>query len=345
MDFIVGLPLTARKFDSIWVIIDRLTKSVHFIPTKYRVEKYAKIYIAHMLCLHGVLKMIISDRGSQFIACFWEQLHTSLRTHLIHSSAYHPQTNDQTERVNQILEDMLRACVMEYPGSWHKNLPWAEFSYNNNYQESLKMTPFKTLYGRQCRIPLNWIEPGERAISGPDIVVEAEAKVRHIQENLKAAKLHQESYTNKRRRHLQFEVGDHVYLKVSPMKGVKRFGVKEKLSPRYIGPFPILERCGKVAYKLELPPSLVGVHDIFHVSQLKKCLKAHMDIVLPEVAPLKMDLTYPEHPFKILDQKSHATRRKTIKFYKIQWSNHTEEEATWESEDFLCSHHPDFELP
>jgi hypothetical protein len=136
-----------------------------------------------------------------------------------------------------------------------------------------------------------------------------------------------------------------VYLKVSPMKGVKRFGVTGKLSPRYIGPFPILEKCGKVAYKLELPPSLAGVHNIFHVSQLKKCLKAPVDVVLPEVAPLDTDLTYPERPIKILDQKSHVTRRKMIKFYKIQWSNHTEEEATWESEYFLRSRHPDFKLP
>jgi hypothetical protein len=129
------------------------------------------------------------------------------------------------------------------------------------------------------------------------------------------------------------------------MKGVKRFGVKEKVSPRYIEPFPILEKCGKVAYKLELPLSLVGVYDIFHISQLKKCLKAPVDVVLPEVTLLETDLTYPEHPIKILDQKSRVTRRKTIKFYKVQWSNHTVEEATWESEDFLRSRHPDFELP
>jgi hypothetical protein len=129
------------------------------------------------------------------------------------------------------------------------------------------------------------------------------------------------------------------------MKGMKRFGLKGKLSPRYIRPFPILEKCGKVGYKLELSPSLAGVHDIFYISQLKKCLKAPVDIVLPEVAPLETDLTYLEHPIKILDQKSNVTRRKTIKFYKIQWSNHTVEEATWESEDFFCSRHPDFELP
>jgi hypothetical protein len=234
---------------------------------------------------------------------------------------------------------------MENPGSWDKNLPWAEFSYNNSYQESLKMAPFEALYGRQCRTLLNWIEPGEKAIFGPDTVVEAEATVRHIQEKLKVTKLRQESYANKRRRPLQFEAGDHVHLKVSPMKGVKRFGVTGKLSPRYIGQFQILKKCGKVSYKLELPPSLAGVHDIFHVSQLKKCLKAPVDVVLPEVAPLDTDLIYPEHLIKILDQKSHVTRRKTIKFYKIQWSNHTKAEATWESEDFLCSRHPDFELP
>jgi hypothetical protein len=242
MDFIVGLPLIAHKFNSIWVIIDRLTKSAHFIPvhTKYRVEKYAKIYITRVLCLHGVPKTIISDRGSQFVALFWEQLHASLGTHLIYSSTYHPQTDGQTGRVNQILEDMLRACVMEYPGSWDKNLPWVEFSYNNTYQESLKMAPFEALYGRQCRTPLNWIEPGEKVIFGLDIVVKAEATVRRIQENLKAVKLRQESYANKRHQPLQFEDGDHMYLKVSPMKGVKRFEVKAKLSPHYIGPFPIL---------------------------------------------------------------------------------------------------------
>jgi hypothetical protein len=129
------------------------------------------------------------------------------------------------------------------------------------------------------------------------------------------------------------------------MKGVKRFGVKGKLVPRYIGPFPTLEKCGTVAYKRDLSPSLAGIHDIFHVSQLKKCLKAPVDIVLPEETMLEDDLSYPEHPIKVLDQKDRVTRRKTIKFIKIQWSNHSEEEATWESEDFLCSRHADFEVP
>jgi hypothetical protein len=143
---------------------------------------------------------------------------------------------------------------------------------------------------------------------------------------------------------LEFEVGDHIYLWVSPMKGVKRFGMKGKLAPHYNEPFPILEKCGPVAYKLELPPSLIGVHDIFHVLQLKKCLKSLVDVVLPEVASLEADLTYPEHPIKILDQKDRVPRCKTIKFLKVQWRNHSEEEATWESEDFLHSRHLEFEL-
>jgi hypothetical protein len=205
--------------------------------------------------------------------------------------------------------------VMGHPGSWDKNLPWAEFSYNNNYQESLKMTPFEVLYGCRYHTPLNWIEPGEKVIFCPDIVDEA---------NLRAAKSRQESYGNKRHRPLEFEFEDHVYLKVSPMNGVKRFGMKGKLAPRYIGPFPILEKCETMAYKVELPPALVGAHNIFHVSQLKKCLKASVDVVLSEVTPLASDLTYPKHSIKILDQNDRVTRRKTVKFFKVQWSNHSE---------------------
>jgi hypothetical protein len=178
----------------------------------------------------------------------------------------------------------LRSCV--------RNVNTA-FLYNNSYQESLQMAPFKVLYWRRCRTLLNWIETGEKVIFGSDIVEEAEATIHHIQENLKAVKSQQETYANKRRRPLEFKVGDHVYLRVSPMKGMKRFGVKGKLAPRYIRPFVILEKCGTVAYKLDLPPSLARVHDIFHMSQLKKCLKAPMDVMLPVVTRLEADLSYP----------------------------------------------------
>jgi hypothetical protein len=172
------------------------------------------------------------------------------------------------------------------------------------------MAPFKVLYGCRCHTPLNWIEPGGKLIVGMDHVEEAETTIRCIQVNLKAAKSRQETYANKRRRPLEFEVGDNVYLRVSPMNGVKRFGVKGKLASRYIGPFPILEKYGSVASKLDLPPYLAGVHDNFHVSQLKKRLMAPVDVVLPEVTPLEADLSYPEHPIKVLDQKYRVTRCK-----------------------------------
>jgi hypothetical protein len=190
MDFIMGLPLTGCKFNCIWVIVDRLTKFAHFIPvhTFFMTKKYAELYISRILCLHGVPKTILSDRGPQFIARFWEQLHDSLGMHLIYRSAYHPHTDGLTERVNQILEHMLRACVLNYPDKWDKCLPLAKFSYNNSYQESLRMAPFKALYGCHCRPPVNWIEPGERTIFGPDLVVEAEEIVHRIQSNLKVAK-------------------------------------------------------------------------------------------------------------------------------------------------------------
>jgi hypothetical protein len=222
MDFIVGLPNTSQHHDSIWVILDRLTKTTHFLPvhTTHRAEKYAEIYIDQIVRFYGIPRTIVSDRGAPFVACFWEQLQESLGTHVIRSPAYHPQTNGQTERVNQVLEDMMRACVLHYGKNWDKCLSLAEFSYNNSYQSSLKMEPFEALYGRRCRTPLNWSQVGEREIFGPDLVLEAEEKVRVIKKNLEAAQARQKNYHDKRRKPLQFEVGDHAYLKVSPTKGV-----------------------------------------------------------------------------------------------------------------------------
>jgi transposase InsO family protein len=182
MDFIVGLPNTSQRHDSIWVIVDRLTKTAHFLPvhTTYNAKKYAEIYLDQIIRLHGVPKTIISDRGTQFIARFWEQLQYALGTKLIRSSAYHPQTDGQMERINQILENMLRACVLQYDKNWNKCLSLAKFSYNNSYQTSLKMAPFEALYGHRCRTPLSWSRTGERKIFGPDLVTKAEEKVKTI---------------------------------------------------------------------------------------------------------------------------------------------------------------------
>jgi hypothetical protein len=259
---------------------------------------------------------------------------------LFYSSAYHPQTSGQTERVNQILEDMLRACVLEFPQKWDECLPLAEFSYNNSYQESIKMAPFEALYGRRCRTPLNWSEPGERYFFRLDMVKETEERVQRIIHNLKKAQARQKSYADKRRMPLYFLEGDYVYLKVSPMKGVSRFGVKGKLAPRYIGPFPILEQCGPVAYRLQLPETLSAVHNVFHVSQLKKCLRVLDRTVEVTDVVLEPDLTYSEHPIRVLDQKDRITRIKTLKFYKIQWNQHSEDEATWETQEFLDKNFP-----
>jgi hypothetical protein len=156
IDFIVGLPRTQARYDSIWVIVGCITKVTHFILVKmtYSGAKVVELYMSRIVCLHGVSKKIVSDRGSQFISKFWEKLHESMDTKLNFSSAYHPQTDGQTERTNQILEDMLRVCALKYGKSWNKSLPYAEFSYNNSYQASIKMAPFEALHGKQCRTPL-----------------------------------------------------------------------------------------------------------------------------------------------------------------------------------------------
>jgi hypothetical protein len=227
MVFIVGLPRTQSGYDSIWVIMDRQTKVAHFIPVKttYSGPQLAELYMSRIVYVHGVPKKLVSDRGTQFTSRFWERLHESLDTQLHFSSAYHPQTDGQTERVNQIIEDMLRACALQYRRSWDKSLSYAKFSYNNSYQESLKMASFKMLYGHRCQTLLFWKGTGERKVFGPDILQDAEKQVRMLRENLRVAQLRQKSYTDHRRRELSFEVGDFIYLKVSPMRRMRRFKV------------------------------------------------------------------------------------------------------------------------
>jgi hypothetical protein len=174
------------------------------------------------------------------------------------------------------------------------------------------------------------------------LVLEAEEKVRVIKKNLEASQARQKSYHDKRRKHLQFGVGDHVYLKVSPTKGVEKFGIKGKLAPRYIGPYEIKETCGHVAYQLKLSPHLSAVHDVFHVSQLRKCVRLPTKVLPKPEIEIEPDLSYQEHPVKVLDQKERSTRERSIRMYKVQWSHHSVEEATWETEDFLRSRFPDF---
>ena len=217
---------------------------------------------------------------------------------------------------------------MKYAKSWDKSLPYAEFSYNNSYQASIEMAPFEFLYGRKCRTPLFWNETGENQVFGPKILQEAERQVKMVRENLKVAQSRQKSYADRRRRDLSFEIGDFVYLRVSPNRGVRRFKVKGKLAPRYIGPFKILDRRGEVAYQLELPPHLTDVHDMFHVSQLKKCLRVPEEQLPVDEVDLREDLTYAEQPVRILEVVERVTRNKVIRMCKVLWNHHTEEEAT-----------------
>jgi hypothetical protein len=191
MDFIVCLPRTQLGYDSIWVSVDRLTKVAHFIPVKtsYSGLQLAELYILRIVYLHGVLKKIVSDRGTQFTSKFWGRLHETLDTQLDFSFAYHTQTDGQTKRVNQILEDMMRSYALQYGKSWDKSLLYAKFSYNNSYQESLNMASFEMLYGRRCHILLFSSETGEQKVFRPDILQEAEKQVHMVRENLRVAQL------------------------------------------------------------------------------------------------------------------------------------------------------------
>ncbi|GJS10907.1 putative reverse transcriptase domain-containing protein [Tanacetum coccineum] len=236
MDFITKLPKTAAGFDSIWVIVDRLTKSAHFLPMKETdsTEKLTRLYMKEIVARHGIPVSIISDRDSHFTSRVWQSLHKALGTQLNLSTAYHPQTDGQSERTIQTLEDMLRACVIDFGNGWDRHLP-------------LRSTTHRT-----------------------EDLHKTTEKVVKLKIACKGAWFGQKSYADKRRRPLEFEVGDKVMLKVAPWKGVMRFGKRGKLNPRYIGPFQIIERIGPVAYRLELPQELSRVHNVFHVCQLKE---------------------------------------------------------------------------
>ncbi|GJZ91648.1 putative reverse transcriptase domain-containing protein [Tanacetum coccineum] len=282
IDFLSGLPRTPSGYDIIWVIVDRLTKSAHCLPMKKTdsMEKLTRLYLKEIVCRHGVPILIILDRDSHFTLRFWRSLQEALGTNLDMSTAYHPQTDGQSERTKQTLEDMLRAYVIDFGSSWDHHLPLVEFLYNNSYHVSIKAAPYEALYRRRCRSPVCWSMVGDSQLIGPELIRDTTEKIVHIKNRLLTAHSRQKSYAYRRAKPLEFEVGDMVLLKVSPWKGAMHFGKHEKLSPYYIGPFKILARVGHVAYTLELPEELKGIHSTFHVSNLKKCL-AEGDIVVP----------------------------------------------------------------
>ncbi|GJR58740.1 putative reverse transcriptase domain-containing protein, partial [Tanacetum coccineum] len=196
--------------------------------------------------------------------------HKALGTYISMSTVYHPETDCQSERTIQTLKDMLRACVIEFGKGWVKHLPLAEFSYNNSYHASIKAAPYEALYGRKCRSLVCWAEVGEAQLTGPELIQETTEKIVLIKQKMQAAQDRQKRYTDRKRKPMEFKVGDIVMLKVSPWKGVVQFGKRGKLNPRYVRPFRVLAKVGKIAYKLELPQELSRVHHTFHVSNLKK---------------------------------------------------------------------------
>ncbi|GKB90395.1 putative reverse transcriptase domain-containing protein [Tanacetum coccineum] len=240
MDFVTKLPRTSSGYDTIWVIVDRLTKSAHFLPMRENepMDKLARLYMKEVVTRHGIPVSIICDRDRRFTSNFWRAFQKALGTLLDMSTAYHPQIDGQSERTIQTLEDMLRACVIDFG--------------------NVSITPLA--------------EVGDAQLTGPELIHETTEKIVQIKQRIQAARDCQKSYADVRYKPLEFQVGDRVMLKVSPWKEVIHFGKREKLNPRYIGPFKVLAKVGTIAYRLELPQQLSRVHSTFHVSILKKCL-------------------------------------------------------------------------
>ncbi|GKC35745.1 putative reverse transcriptase domain-containing protein [Tanacetum coccineum] len=252
----------------------RLTKSAHFLPIRkdFKMDRLARLYLNEIMARHN-----------------------ALGTRLDMSTAYHPQTDGQSERTIQTLEDMLRACVIDFERSWYVHLPLVEFSYNNSYHSSVRCTPFEALYGGKTT-----------------------KKISHIKDRLKAARDHQKSYADKHRKSLEFSLGDHIMLKVSPWKGVVHFGKKGKLAPRFVRPFKITEMIDPVAYRLRLPQELSSVHDTFHMSNLKNCLADPTLHVPLEEIQVDARLNFVEEPVEILERKIKKLKRSRIPIVKVR---------------------------
>jgi transposase InsO family protein len=265
MEFIVGLSVTTRRNDLIFVVVDTLTKSANFNPVHmtYTVPDIAIFFVSDIVILHGVPKRIISDRGSVFTGHFWTSFQEALGMQLNFSTTYHPETDGRTERTNQILEDMLRMYVMDKKRIWEEFLPLVEFAYNNSYQSTIKMAPFEFLYGRSCRMPLSWDRLEERVLVRPEAIQEMEEQMQSIRQRIKEAQDWHKSYVDSHRVDHNYEVGDRVFLRVKPHKSLIKFGKGAKLSPRFVGPFEVVERKGPVAYRLALPDSLRRMHNVF----------------------------------------------------------------------------------
>ncbi|GJQ94927.1 putative nucleotidyltransferase, ribonuclease H [Tanacetum coccineum] len=312
MNFVSRLPRTPSGYDTIWVIVDRLTKSAHFLSMKKMdsMEKLTRLYLKEIVCRHGVPVSIISDRDSHFMSNFWRSLQKGLGTNLDMSTAYRPQTDGQSERKIQ------------------------------TYHTSIKAAPYEALYRRKCRSPVYWSEVRDSQLTGPELIRDTIEKIVQIKNHLLTARSRQKSYADRRLKPLEFEVGDMVLLKVSPWKGAVHFGKRGKLSPRYIRPFKIVARVGPLAYTLELPKELKGIHSTFHVLNLKKCLAEGDVVVLMEEIQLDDKLHMIEEPVEIVDKEVKRLKQSQIPIVKVRWNSQRGLKFTWEREDQIKKKYP-----
>ncbi|GJT29710.1 putative reverse transcriptase domain-containing protein [Tanacetum coccineum] len=312
MDFVTKLPKSSQGYDTIWVIVDRLTKSAIFMPMRETdpMDKLARMYLKEVVTKHGIPVSIICDRDPRFASNFWRSLQKALGTSLDMSTAYHPQTDGQSERTIQTLEDMLRACVIDFGNGWVKHLPLVEFSYNNSYHASIKAAPFEALYGRKCRSPVCWAEVGQVQLTGPELVQETTERIIQIKQRIQTARDRQKSYADLKRKPMEFQVGDKVMLKVSPWKGVVRFGKRGK------------------------------VHNTFHVSNLKKCYSDDPLVVPLEGLQVDDKLHFVEEPVEIMDREVKQLRRSRVPIVKVRWNSRRGPEFTWEREDQFRKKYP-----
>ncbi|GJZ67601.1 putative reverse transcriptase domain-containing protein [Tanacetum coccineum] len=338
MDFVTKLPKSSQGYDTIWVIVNRLTKSAIFVPMRETdpLEKLARMYLKEVVTRHGIPVSIICDRDPRFTSHFWRSLQKALGTNLDMSTAYHSQTDGQSET----LEDMLRACAIDFGKGWVNHLPLVKFSYNNSYHASIKATPFEALYGRKCRSPVCWAEVGQVQLTGPELVQEITEKIIQIKQRIQVARDRQKSYADLKRKPMDFQVRDKVMLKVSPWKGVVRFGKRGKLNPRYVGPFKVLEQVGSVAYKLKLSEELSRVHNTFHVSNLKKCYADEPFAVSLDGLHFDNKLQFVEEPVEIMDREVKQLRRSRVPIVKVRWNSRRGPELTWEHKDQFRKKYP-----
>ncbi|KAL4034919.1 hypothetical protein IC575_003591 [Cucumis melo] len=336
MDFIMGLPKTLRGYTVIWVVVDRLTKSAHFVPGKstYTASKWGQLYMTEIVRLHGVPVSIISDRDARFTSKFWKGLQLALGTRLDFSTAFHPQTDGQTERLNQILEDMLRACVLAFSGSWDSHPHLMEFAYNNTYCATIGMAPFEA---QMASAVDPCLARGWREDARPELVCTTNAAILKIRARMPTPSACK-SYADVRRKDLEFEVGDMVFQGCTH-EGCSRFE-EGKPSPRFVGPFEILERIGPVAYRWARP-IFAAVHDVFHISMLRKYVADPTHVVDFEPLQISENLSYEEQPVEVLAREVKKLRSREIPLVKILWQNHGVEEATWEKEEDMRAQYPE----